>query len=104
MQNALVRQNAVANFGVDRLEDHDRQQLSSLSGRVADDLGAPDPPLSASGKAILRNLFWGNSDDIEDANPPFDLVLGSDLMYHSADLLPLADTIAGLTGPRCVTV
>ena len=44
----------------------------------------------------------GATDDISDSNPPFDLLLGSDLMYHSADLLTLADTIAELTAPGCV--
>ena len=115
------RQNLVANFGGDRLEDHDWQrpgqprrnnggaalrqgEEDSAAGATAADTSrrGSEPPLSAPGKGVLRNLLWGNPGDIADAKPPFDLLLGSDLMYHSADLLALADTIADLTAPRCV--
>ena len=36
--------------------------------------------------------------------PPFDLVLGSDIMYNATHHGVLADTIAGLAGPGTVVL
>ena len=106
----MARQNLIANFGADALVDHDWQRPSPDAATeallqakrdraaAAADNESP-PPLHATGRAVLRNLYWGDSTDIADASPPFDLILGSDLMYHSSDLLTLADTIAALTAP-----
>merc|ERR1739848_147132 len=48
----------------------------------------------------LRPLKWGDEDLFAALDPPYDLVLGSDIMYHSANHVILADTIAMLCSPN----
>lgn len=94
------RQNTISNFGVESLEDHDWQQRSTTPDAAAEALlqakraaaaaaaatggESEAPPLHAKGTAVLRNLYWGDATDIADASPPFDLLLGSDLMCDTS--------------------
>ena len=48
----------------------------------------------------VRPLDWGESEMIASLHPPYDLILGSDVMYVGADgILLLAETILALSGP-----
>ena len=95
----MARANLIANFGRDRLVDHGTPlfpfyagfapsptyprasadwQASAQEAAAAGD-GGPSP-LQVPGRAHLRQLYWGDAEAIADAEPPFDLILGSDLM------------------------
>ena len=50
----------------------------------------------------VEELEWGNDAHYETVRPPFDVLLGSDLMYVSEDLNLLADTLAELSKPGTV--
>lgn len=45
----------------------------------------------------MRPLKWGDPELIAATEPPFDLILGSDIMYHSSHHDVLAETIVGLS-------
>jgi predicted nicotinamide N-methyase len=51
-------------------------------------------------RAKLSELRWGDAAGIARLRPPFDLVLGSDIMYYPAHYRALADTIGALSGAR----
>ena len=95
----MARANLIANFGRDRLVDHGTPlfpfyagfapsptyprasadwQASAQEAAAAGD-GGPSP-LQVPGRAHLRQLYWGDAEAIAEAEPPFDLILGSDLM------------------------
>lgn len=47
----------------------------------------------------LRELRWGNKEQIAAAGPPFDLILASDCLYDDGQLDVFRETLIGLSGP-----
>jgi predicted nicotinamide N-methyase len=64
-----------------------------------------DGEVSACGLQVQR-LGWGDTDAIHALGPkPFDVILGSDVVYHPAPLPLLLDSILALCGPStCVVI
>ena len=44
----------------------------------------------------LERLKWGDEEAATALGPPFDLILGSDIIYHAQDFDVLAETMASL--------
>lgn len=47
----------------------------------------------------VQKLRWGDQAQIAASEPPYDVILGSDLLYESDQLEVLADTLVGLSSP-----
>ncbi|CAL9106635.1 unnamed protein product [Musa textilis] len=63
----------------------------------------PDSGLAASfGSIEVAELDWGNEDHIKVVDPPFDYIIGTDIVYAEHLLEPLLQTILALSGPRTV--
>ncbi|XP_078148279.1 S-adenosyl-L-methionine-dependent methyltransferases superfamily protein isoform X1 [Carex rostrata] len=66
------------------------------------------------GSVSVAELDWGNKTQIEAVGPPFDYIIGTDVVYAEHLLEPLIETILALSGPstnvligheiRCTTV
>ncbi|KAK9663989.1 hypothetical protein RND81_14G011600 [Saponaria officinalis] len=56
------------------------------------------------GSMKVAELDWGNKDHIQAVNPPFDYVIGTDVVYAEHLLDPLLETICALSGPRTTVV
>ncbi|KAL9241226.1 hypothetical protein vseg_015359 [Gypsophila vaccaria] len=56
------------------------------------------------GSMKVAELDWGNKDHIQAVNPPFDYVIGTDVVYAEHLLDPLLETIRALSGPRTTIV
>ncbi|ONK79514.1 uncharacterized protein A4U43_C01F7130 [Asparagus officinalis] len=52
------------------------------------------------GSIKVEELDWGNKDHIKALDPPFDYIIGTDVVYAEHLLEPLLQTILGLAGPR----
>ncbi|KAF4350836.1 hypothetical protein G4B88_029209 [Cannabis sativa] len=52
------------------------------------------------GSIKVAELSWGNEDDIRAVVPPFDYVIGTDVVYAEHLLQPLLQTIYALSGPK----
>ncbi|KAK6936099.1 Lysine methyltransferase [Dillenia turbinata] len=48
----------------------------------------------------VAELDWGNKDHIEAVGPPFDYIIGTDVVYAEHLLEPLLQTIHALSGPK----
>lgn len=59
---------------------------------------------AARERTQVSKLRWGDSEEIAAVRPPFDLILGSDIIYHKDSNDELADTIAALSGPGTVVL
>ncbi|CAA0178109.1 unnamed protein product [Arabidopsis thaliana] len=57
-------------------------------------------PGSAFGSLRVAELDWGNEDHITAVEPPFDYVIGTDVVYSEQLLEPLLRTILALSGPK----
>jgi hypothetical protein len=55
---------------------------------------------AAPGRIWVASLSWGDEAQTAALCPPLDILLGSDLMYSPSMYPLLADTVAGLAGPR----
>ena len=69
------------------------------------------PDESGPQRVQLQRLRWGDSEDnaavrqsTSAGAAPFDLVLGSDLLYHQPTYTALAQTLRALCGPRTVVL
>ena len=49
-------------------------------------------------RTSVRRLVWGEEADVAAVGSPFDLIVGSDIIYHGEDHLTLAETLAALSG------
>ncbi|XP_010689122.2 uncharacterized protein LOC104902890 isoform X2 [Beta vulgaris subsp. vulgaris] len=56
------------------------------------------------GSIKVVELDWGNKDHIQAVDPPYDFVIGTDVVYAEHLLDPLLQTICALSGPRTTTV
>ncbi|GJM87360.1 hypothetical protein PR202_ga03307 [Eleusine coracana subsp. coracana] len=52
------------------------------------------------GSITVAELDWGNKDHIEAVVPPFDYIIGTDVVYSEHLLQPLLETITALSGPK----
>lgn len=52
------------------------------------------------GSLRVAELDWGNEDHIRAVEPPFDYVIGTDVVYSEQLLDPLLHTILSLSGPK----
>ncbi|WOL18248.1 protein N-lysine methyltransferase METTL21A [Canna indica] len=63
----------------------------------------PDSGSSASFGCIeVAELDWQNKEHIKAVDPPFDYIIGTDVVYAEHLLEPLLQTILALSGPRTV--
>ncbi|KAJ3689086.1 hypothetical protein LUZ61_018250 [Rhynchospora tenuis] len=54
------------------------------------------------GSVSVAELDWGNKKQIEAVGPPFDYIIGTDVVYAEHLLEPLIETILALSGPRTI--
>ncbi|XP_024031447.1 protein N-lysine methyltransferase METTL21A [Morus notabilis] len=52
------------------------------------------------GSIKAAELSWGNEDDVRAVGPPFDYIIGTDVVYAEHLLEPLLQTIFALSGPK----
>ncbi|KAI3450617.1 hypothetical protein Pfo_007282 [Paulownia fortunei] len=58
------------------------------------------PGSDSFGSIQVAELNWGDADHIRAVDPPFDFIIGTDVVYAEHLLEPLLQTILSLTGPR----
>ncbi|PIN09603.1 hypothetical protein CDL12_17811 [Handroanthus impetiginosus] len=58
------------------------------------------PDSDSFGSIRVTELNWGDADHIRAAGPPFDYIIGTDVVYAEHLLEPLLQTILPLSGPR----
>ncbi|XP_057953067.1 uncharacterized protein LOC131147591 [Malania oleifera] len=59
-----------------------------------------NPDSDSFGCIQVRQLDWGNEDHIKAVDPPFDFIIGTDVVYAEHLLEPLLQTIFALSGPK----
>lgn len=59
-----------------------------------------NPDSASFGSIKVAELDWGNKDHIRAVEPPFDYIIGTDVVYAEHLLEPLLQTILALSGPR----
>ncbi|KAL6591345.1 hypothetical protein ACP70R_049848 [Stipagrostis hirtigluma subsp. patula] len=52
------------------------------------------------GSITVAELDWGNKEHIRAVEPPFDYIIGTDVVYSEHLLQPLLETIIELSGPK----
>ncbi|KAM0842068.1 hypothetical protein ACQ4PT_058601 [Festuca glaucescens] len=52
------------------------------------------------GTVTVAELDWGNKEHIRAVEPPFDYIIGTDVVYSEQLLQPLLETIIALSGPK----
>ncbi|KAL7153950.1 hypothetical protein ABFS83_04G202000 [Erythranthe nasuta] len=62
------------------------------------------PGSDSFGSMKVAELNWGNADHIRAVEPPFDYIIGTDVVYAEHLLEPLLQTILALSGPRTTIV
>ncbi|XP_020552378.1 protein-lysine methyltransferase METTL21D isoform X1 [Sesamum indicum] len=58
------------------------------------------PDSDSFGSIQVAELNWGDEDHIRAVEPPFDYIIGTDVVYAEHLLEPLLQTILALSGPR----
>ncbi|XP_043703342.1 protein-lysine methyltransferase METTL21D [Telopea speciosissima] len=59
-----------------------------------------NPDSASFGSVQVMELDWGNQEHIKAVDPPFDYVIGTDVVYAEYLLEPLLKTILSLSGPK----
>ncbi|MFS7915897.1 putative lysine methyltransferase, S-adenosyl-L-methionine-dependent methyltransferase [Helianthus anomalus] len=59
-----------------------------------------NPDADSIGSIIAAELSWGNDDHIRALDPPFDYIIGTDVVYAEHLLEPLLHTMLALSGPK----
>ncbi|XP_022862166.1 protein N-lysine methyltransferase METTL21A isoform X5 [Olea europaea var. sylvestris] len=59
-----------------------------------------NPGSDSFGSIQVAELNWGNADHIRAVVPPFDYIIGTDIVYSEHLLEPLLQTILSLSGPK----
>ncbi|KAA8544129.1 hypothetical protein F0562_022141 [Nyssa sinensis] len=54
------------------------------------------------GSINVAELNWGNEDHIKAVDPPFDYIIGTDVVYAEHLLEPLLQTMLALSGPKTI--
>ncbi|XP_015874557.2 uncharacterized protein LOC107411479 [Ziziphus jujuba] len=63
-----------------------------------------NPGSDTFGSIQVAELNWGNEDHIRAVGPPFDYIIGTDVVYAENLLEPLLQTIFALSGPKTTIV
>ncbi|KAF3454925.1 hypothetical protein FNV43_RR05373 [Rhamnella rubrinervis] len=63
-----------------------------------------NPGSDSFGSVQVEELSWGNEDHIRAVGPPFDYIIGTDVVYAENLLEPLLQTIFALSGPKTTVV
>ncbi|MBA0786704.1 hypothetical protein Gotri_025985 [Gossypium trilobum] len=75
-------------------------QMNSCSGALFSALLIYMIILDSFGSIKVAELDWGNEDHIKAVGPPFDYVIGTDVVYAEHLVGPLLQTIIALSGPK----
>ncbi|KAM3245246.1 hypothetical protein ACQJBY_056517 [Aegilops geniculata] len=59
-----------------------------------------NPDSGSFGSVTVAELDWGNKEHIRAVEPPFDYIIGTDVVYSEHLLQPLLETIIALSGPK----
>nr|ACR35140.1 unknown [Zea mays] len=59
-----------------------------------------NPDSDSVGSITVAELDWGNKEHIKAVEPPFDYIVGTDVVYSEHLLQPLMETITALSGPK----
>uniref|UniRef100_A0A0D9VMQ4 Uncharacterized protein n=1 Tax=Leersia perrieri TaxID=77586 RepID=A0A0D9VMQ4_9ORYZ len=59
-----------------------------------------NPDSGSFGSITVAELDWGNKEHIRVVDPPFDYIIGTDVVYSEHLLQPLMETIIALSGPK----
>ncbi|KAK1435130.1 hypothetical protein QVD17_00890 [Tagetes erecta] len=59
-----------------------------------------NPDADSIGSITAAELSWGNNDHITALDPPFDYIIGTDVVYAEHLLEPLLHTMLALSGPK----
>nr|XP_023911780.1 protein N-lysine methyltransferase METTL21A isoform X1 [Quercus suber]POF11118.1 protein-lysine methyltransferase mettl21d [Quercus suber] len=59
-----------------------------------------NPGSDSFGSIQVAELDWGNDDHVRAVDPPFDYIIGTDVVYAERLLEPLLQTITALSGPK----
>ncbi|KAI3523383.1 hypothetical protein L1887_01455 [Cichorium endivia] len=59
-----------------------------------------NPDSDSIGSITAAELSWGNKDHIKAIDPPFDYIIGTDVVYAEHLLEPLLQTMLALSGPK----
>lgn len=59
-----------------------------------------NPDSGTFGSVTVAELDWGNKEHIKAVDPPFDYIIGTDVVYSEHLLQPLMETIIALSGPK----
>uniref|UniRef100_A0ACD5ZBD8 Uncharacterized protein n=1 Tax=Avena sativa TaxID=4498 RepID=A0ACD5ZBD8_AVESA len=59
-----------------------------------------NPDSGSFGTVTVAELDWGNKEHIRAVEPPFDYIIGTDVVYSEQLLQPLLETIIALSGPK----
>lgn len=59
-----------------------------------------NPDSDRIGSITAAELSWGNKDHIRALDPPFDYIIGTDVVYAEHLLEPLLQTMLALSGPK----
>ncbi|XP_071711661.1 uncharacterized protein [Rutidosis leptorrhynchoides] len=59
-----------------------------------------NPDADSIGSITAAELSWGNIDHIRALDPPFDFIIGTDVVYAEHLLEPLLQTMLALSGPK----
>nr|XP_043631044.1 protein N-lysine methyltransferase METTL21A isoform X2 [Erigeron canadensis] len=63
-----------------------------------------NPDADSIGSITAAELSWGNNDHIRELDPPFDYIIGTDVVYAEHLLEPLLQTMLALSGPKTTIV
>lgn len=63
-------------------------------------ISQPNPDSDSFGSIRVAELNWGDADHVRACNPPFDYIIGTDVVYADHLLEPLLQTILSLSGSR----
>uniref|UniRef100_A0A5B7BHX9 Methyltransferase-like protein 21D n=1 Tax=Davidia involucrata TaxID=16924 RepID=A0A5B7BHX9_DAVIN len=61
-----------------------------------------NPGSDSFGSIKVAELNWGNKDHLKAVDPPFDYIIGTDVVYAEHLLEPLLQTILALSGPKTI--
>jgi len=104
----LLNENIAANGHMLQWRDAEAEaeggaaSAATADGRTDSAAGRTEGDFCGSGSAVATQLLWGDESDLErvGASGPFDLVVGSDLLYAPHVFPLLLDTLAALCSPE----
>ncbi|CAH2038602.1 unnamed protein product, partial [Thlaspi arvense] len=94
---------ALAMLGCDVVSTDQKEVLPLLKRNVEWNTSTilhMNPGSASFGSLRVAELDWGNEDHIRAVEPPFDYVIGTDVVYAEQLLEPLLNTILALSGPK----